>query len=456
MRFYRLQKSNIILVCLVLAGLLAACGDATATPNAVTAAVTTAAATTSAVTTAALQTSPAATTVVATTTAASTTSAVTTGPASNSQFSKEAVAEALKKEGATLNFYWPAGGTIKTWITDKLIPGYKDFVKETYGVDINVNILASGGGDGAFFQKLTAYEQANPNGGKDFDIDVVRVVPAVDLLDAGQKGWLQPILPDYAGLLPNLGNVNKPGLESFTTSGKTYAIPVYQPTISFFYNKDKVASPPQSVAELLVWAKANPRRFTYEDPRGSSGIGSGAMFLTTVMKTFGDPDKPETYDKGFSFLKDLQEYAYPQPTESAQMVELMKRGDIWLMAFWNDFGLSSARDQNITFMANYFPKEGTPVRNTPIAVPRSAAHKLAGLLFVNFALSDKVQRDLALLTQQVPASVSSGVWKDLPTNTFGYEFSYIQSHTFAAFNSKANLAGIKAMVDQYPKAVLGK
>lgn len=452
MRFYRLQKWSVALVCLALSGLLAACGDATATPGAATTAVSTTsvATTAAAVATVVPKTSPAATSVGAATTPA------TTDPASDNQFSKEAVAEALKKEGATLNFYWPAGGTIKTWITDKLIPGYKDFVKETYGVDINVNILASGGGDGAFFQKLTAYEQANPNGGKDFDIDVVRVVPAVDLLDAGQKGWLQPILPDYAGLLPNLANVNKPGLESFTNNGKTYAIPVYQPTISFFYNKDKVASPPQSVAELLAWAKANPRRFTYEDPRGSSGIGSGAMFLTTVMKTFGDPDKPDTYDKGFSYLKELQDYAYPQPTESAQMVELMKRGDIWLMAFWNDFGLSSARDQNITFMANYFPKEGTPVRNTPIAVPRSAAHKLAGLLFVNFALSDKVQRDLALLTQQVPASVSSGVWKDLPTNTFGYEFSYIQSHTFAAFNSKANLAGIKAMVDQYPKAVLGK
>jgi spermidine/putrescine-binding protein len=446
----RFKALALTLVALLFAGLLLACGATNTPAPPATQAVTPS----TAPTTAAPTTAPAVSPTTSAPTVRPTTVAPTTAP--SGQFSREAVADMLKKEGAVLNFYWPAGGSIKKWLEDTLIPGYKQFVKDSYGVDITVNILASGGGDGAFFQKLTAYEQANPNGGNTFDIDVVRVVPAVDLLEGGQKGWFQPVLPDYAPLLPNITKVNKPGLESFTSNGKTYAIPVYQPTISFFYNKDKVPNPPQSVTELLDWAKANPKRFTYEDPRSSSGIGSGAMFLTTVMKTFGDPNKPETYAKGWEFLSQLQEHIYPQPTESAQMIEVMKRGEVWLMAFWNDFGLSTARDQNISFMTNYFPKEGTPVRNTPIAVPRSAQHKMAGLLFLDFALSDKVQRELALITQQIPATTAETVWKELPKNTFGYEFSYIQSRTFAAFNSKDNLAGIKAMVEQFPKQVLGK
>jgi putative spermidine/putrescine transport system substrate-binding protein len=369
--------------------------------------------------------------------------------------SREQIAEQLRAEGATLNFYWPAGGTIKMWIDDTLIPGYQDYIREQYGVEMTVNILSTGGGDTAFMQKLAAYEQANP-GGTDFDIDVVRIVPSVELVAAGAQGWLEPILPQHAELLPNLASVNAPGLESFSANGGTYAIPVYQPTISLFYNADEVPTPPESLAELLEWARANPNRFTYEDPRTGSGIGSGSMFLLAVMNAFADPNDPESFEPGFAYLSELQEYVYPQPTELAQMIELMKRGEIWVMAFWNDFGLSVARDQNIDFMQNIFPTDGMPVRNTPIAVPSAAAHKLAGLLFVDYALSPDVQRELALLTQQIPASVSPDVWAGLPPETFGFPFDYIESRTFAGFNNQANLAGIKAMVNGFSTEVLGR
>jgi ABC-type uncharacterized transport system YnjBCD substrate-binding protein len=366
------------------------------------------------------------------------------------------VAERLRQEGATLNLYWPAAGTIKTWLVDQLVPGYAAYVKHQYGVTVNVNVLSTGGGDEAFFQKLRAYEQGNHSMQHKFDIDAVRVVPSVELLEMGEQEWLLPILPKYEAILSNLDKVNRPGLESFTTNEKTYAIAIYKPTISFFYNQEKVPNPPQSLPQLAEWIQRNPRRFTYEDPRSASGIGSGAMFMLTVMKAFGDPNHPATYDAGFQFLQQLQEHIHPQPTESAQMIELMKRGDIWLMPFWNDFGLSVARDQNIRFMKNYFPQEGTPVRNTPLAIPRSASHRMAALLFVDYALSDAVQRELALITQQIPASTSDGVWKTLPETTFGYGFDYIQMHTFPAFNSKENLMGIKAMVDQFSQKVLGK
>jgi maltose-binding protein MalE len=381
--------------------------------------------------------------------------AADTADTSADAFSTEAIAARLQEEGATLNLYWPAGGTIKMWITDELVPGYEAFVHETYDVDMTVNILPTGGGDQEFFQRLSAYEQADPVG-DDFDIDVTRVVPSVDLIEAAEAGWLLPILPDYAPMLPNMQAVNEPGLQSFTINEQTFAIPVYQPTISFFYNAEQVPDPPQTMEKLLDWAEENPRRFTYEDPRAGSGIGSGTMFLLTVMNTFGDPDDRTTYEPGFDYLADLQEHVYPQPTEAAQMLELMKRGDIWLMAFWNDWGLSAARDQNIDFMQNYFPEEGMPVRNTPVAIPSSAAHPTAALLFVDYTLSDEIQQELALLTQQIPASTSAEVWEDLPEDTFGYDFAYIQDRTFAAFNSEENLTALQVMVNEFTAEVLDK
>lgn len=365
------------------------------------------------------------------------------------------IGQQLTAEGAALNFYWPAGGAIKQWIADTLIPGYQQQLKDKYGVTVNVNVLATGGGDQAFLQKLAAYEQANP-GGSGFDIDVVRIVPSIDLVAAGAQGWMEFILPQHAALLPNMASVNQPGLKSFTLDRGTYAIPVYQPTISLFYNADKVPTPPASLKDLEGWVSANPGRFTYEDPRNGSGIGSGSMFLLAVMHAFANPDDPSSYQPGFDYLTRLQPNLYQQPAELAQLIELMKSGEIWMMATWNDYGLAAARDQNISFMRNTFPAEGMPVRNTPLAVPRAAAHKLAGLLFVDYALSDEVQRQLALLTQQIPASVSPGVWKDLPDSTFGFPFDYIQSHTFAGFDSQANLAGITAMVDGFSSQVLQK
>jgi len=363
----------------------------------------------------------------------------------------------LRQEGATLNLYWPASGTVKTWITDTLVPGYKKFMKDIYGISMTVNILPAGGGDIAFFQKLTAYEQKNPNSGDTFGIDLARIVPSLDLLAAGKRGWLLPILPRYTALLPNLASVNKPGLSIFTINGQTtYALPVYQPTISFFYNKDRIPSPPRSVTELMNWVKAHPRRFTYEDPRMSSqnGFGSGIMFLLMVMKIFGNPDDPGTYSNGFAFLKQLQTYVYPEPVQAGEILNLMKHDDIWLMPYWNNDGISVIRQQNISFMLNYFPEEGAPVRNTPIAIPGPAQHRLAALFFMNYILSDNVQRTMALKLHQFPASASAAVWQDLQNTFGGGDINDIRNHIYQTFNNEANLRGIQAMVDEYPKQVL--
>jgi putative spermidine/putrescine transport system substrate-binding protein len=382
--------------------------------------------------------------------------------------SSSLIYQQLENEGAILNLYWPAGGTIKTWIANFLVPNYKSYIQTHYCIDMQVNILSTGGGDEIFFQKLAAYEQAHANGSDDFDIDVVRTVPSVNLVRAGEKGWMKFILPDVAqqfpNLFPNLQNVNPSGLKSFTTDqGKTYAIAVYQPTLSFFYNQHYVSQPPKSLNDLAQWVHKNPLRFTYEDPRSANGIGSGVMFMLMVMKSScaANVDQLKPCPHGFEFLRDLQEHIYPQPVETAQMIELMKRGDIWLMAFWNDFGQSVATDQQITFMKSYFLTDPAPIRNTPLAVPRSAAHPLAGLLFVNYALSNEMQLQLALSNRQIPASNSNNVWKkiadqDASKRTYGDSMVAIRDRTFLTFNTPSNLQKIQSMIEDFSEQVLQK
>jgi spermidine/putrescine-binding protein len=369
------------------------------------------------------------------------------------------VAHLLNLEGAKLNLYWPANPTIKTWVEKTLVPGYKQFVKDTYGVDMTVNILSTNvgeGGDREFLKRLGEYEKDRNVGGNTFMIDIARVVASLGLLDAGQAGRLLSLLPDQASRLPNATNVSQPGRDLFTTSkGKTYALPIYRPTLSFFYNKEKVPNPPPSLKALPGWVKKNPGRFTYENPTiaDSTGFGSGTVFLLMVMKTFANPDDPSTYKDGFDFLRQLQPYIQEPPTGQNDMFNLMKDQKIWLMPYWNNDGLVEAYEHHLSFMTPYFPLEGTPIRHTPLVIPRSAAHRLAALLFMNYAISDDVQHTMASEIRQFPASDSPAVWRNL-SGTFGnVDVDFLNKHTYPSFNSEANLRGIETMIKQYPSQV---
>lgn len=423
-----------------LGALLAACGSSAPAPS--TAEATRPAAPT-------VATTAAATALPATATGAPTVGASSTPAVSGSA----SVADRLRAEGS-VNLYWPAGANFQKWIADTLIPTFKSSIRTAYGVDLTVNILPTGGGDAAFYQKLRAYEEATP-GKSGFDIDVTRSAPSPDLIAAAQKGWFLPF-SDFASLMPSLTTLNAGGVQTFTFSNKLLAAPLYQPTMAFFYNAEKVPNPPKNLAELKAWAGANPGKMTYEDPRSSSGVSSGSLFLITVMKALGKVDDPATWGPGWDYLKEVQGKTVPQPSAGEQALELMKRGEVWVMPFWNDWGLSARQDLAIPFMRNIFPDEGTPVRNTPLAVPRSAAHPTAALLFVNFALSDTMQRDLALTMRQIPASTAPGVWDGLPQDTFGFAYDYIKAHTFPAFTSEANIKNIQQMVQEFGPKVLGK
>jgi putative spermidine/putrescine transport system substrate-binding protein len=375
-------------------------------------------------------------------------------PSRQDEYSKEWIAEQLNKEGQLL-IYYPTGANFKTWLNDTLVPGFATYIKDTYGVDLQIALLSTGGGDAAFWQKLQAFREGGGKPGQ-FDIDVVRVAPDFQTLDAIEQGWFLPILPDYAPLAANLADVNQPGLATFTLDGTSYAIPFYQPTVSMFYNSEKLPNPPQTLEELGTWVKENPQRFTYEDPRSSSGVGSGTMFLLTTMHYFGDENDPSTWDEAWTYLKDMQENVYPQPNTGEQALELMRKGEIYLMAFWNDWGIFAKDTLDMPFMQNYLLESGMPIRNTPFAIPTDARHPVAALLFVDYALSPEMQSSLGQVMHQIPAHMGQATWDAIPQDAFGFQYEYIVDHTFPAFNSRENVDAIKAMAEGWSEKVLGR
>jgi putative spermidine/putrescine transport system substrate-binding protein len=66
-----------------------------------------------------------------------------------------------------------------------------------------------------------------------------------------------------------------------------------------------VPTPPTSIAELLAWTRANPKRFIYARPANS---GPGRCFLMGLPYLLGDKDPKDPkdgWDKTWSFLEEL-------------------------------------------------------------------------------------------------------------------------------------------------------
>lgn len=375
-------------------------------------------------------------------------------PAALRAANPEDVAARLTEEGAQLLVYWPAGSNFRRWIADTVVAGFERHVKESYGVDLQIGQLSTGGGDAALWQRIEAHHAAGA--GRPFPIDVVRVAPDARTLRAIRAGWLEAMPTDPDGPMPNLLSLNEPGRATFTHDGQLFAAPLFQPTISFFHDEARLPAPPGDLDALLPWAQAHPGRFTYEDPRSSSGIGSGAMFLLAVMRRFGDETDPASWGPGWEFLRALQPHVHAQPNAGEQALELMRRGEIDLMAFWNDWGLFARESLQMPTMRNYLIDSGLPVRNTPLAIPAGAAHPLAAQMFVDYAVSPAIQASLGQAQRQIPASVAPEVWADIPDDAFGFPYETIREKTFPAFNSDVAIEAIAQLADGWSREVLGR
>jgi multiple sugar transport system substrate-binding protein len=268
---------------LAASGLLAACGDNTATtapattapaPAATTAASTTAAATTAAGTTAAATT--AAGTTAAGTTAAGTTAAATTAASTTAAGTTAAATTAAT--GSTADFvtsksgykgsldYWalgyaPGGGNVFSKSSDTAVAA---FMKANPDIKVTITGYTP---DNAGFAKIVNAVQSGSG------VDVFRI-PNDSLPTMIQSGAIAPIddyltAEDKADILPNLFNL-------VTVKGKLYAWPLWVPPVAMYMNLDifkekGVDMPPKNwtydqfvdVAKKLTFTRGNDKVYGY-------------------------------------------------------------------------------------------------------------------------------------------------------------------------------------------------
>jgi putative spermidine/putrescine transport system substrate-binding protein len=167
--------------------------------------------------------------------------------------------------------------------------------------------------------KVQAQQQAG-------NVQIQLVLTGTDGLSDGiTKSLWYDLSPYYASFFPGLMTNYSPGAASMASLAQNQGIElVWYPSGPLLeYNPSKVSAPPATPDALLAWAKANPGKFQYAQPRNS---GPGRTLLMGLPYLLGDSDPTDPtngWTKTWAYLAELGKYitAYP-PKTSATMTNI--------------------------------------------------------------------------------------------------------------------------------------
>jgi putative spermidine/putrescine transport system substrate-binding protein len=166
----------------------------------------------------------------------------------------------------------------------------------------------------------------------------------------------------------------------------------------------RVDQPPQTFADLLAWAQANPGRFAYVAPPAFDG---SRFLLTTLYGVTGGYDQyagPEFQDDlwteksplVFEYLQELEPYLWRQgqtyPPTQSRLHELFANGEIWMMPVFISRvaeGLASGQFPTTT---QAFTLPGVSLNDPSFtAIPINASHPLPAMVLADLLSSPEGQ-----------------------------------------------------------------
>ena len=227
--------------------------------------------------------------------------------------------------------------------------------------------------------------------------------------------------PGWADKLPNWQYVdveNKPTITvDFTIPTDGLESPWGGAKMVFFYDsaRSKAADLPDSVPQLVEWAKKNPGRFSYPAP--PDFIGS-SFLKQALSEVIADPAKllqPVNTDSFaddtaplFALLDELHPNMWRKgrayPKNYPAMSQALADGELDIIFAFNPADASSAIAQNkLPDTVRSFTFSGGTLGNTHfVAIPYNANAKAGALVLANFLISPEAQ-----IRKQTP-----GIWGD--------------------------------------------
>lgn len=180
--------------------------------------------------------------------------------------------------------------------------------------------------------QLASKIQAQQQGG---NVQTHLVLTGTDGLSAGIKlGLWQNLKSYYTQFFPDLMNNYQPGAANMAALAQDQGIElVWYPSGPLLeYNPAKVTTPPDSTDALLAWAKANPGKYQYAQPRNS---GPGRTWLMGLPYLLGDSDPSDPtngWSKTWAYLTELNKYVSNYPSGTTTTMKNLAAGTVDLIA----------------------------------------------------------------------------------------------------------------------------
>ncbi len=216
--------------------------------------------------------------------------------------------------------------------------------------------------------------------------------------------------PAWADKLPNWKYVdveNKPTITvDFTIPTEGLESPWGGAKMVFFHDtaRQKKGPLPNSIADLVSWAEANPGRISYPAPPdfiGSSFLKQALSELITEPEKLLQPVKKDEFATLAKPLFDTLDKLHPNmwrsgrayPKNYPAMTQLLSDGELDITFAFNPSDASSAIAQNkLPDTVRSFTFSGGTLGNTHfVAIPYNATAKAGALVLANFLLSPEAQ-----------------------------------------------------------------
>jgi ABC-type uncharacterized transport system YnjBCD substrate-binding protein len=259
--------------------------------------------------------------------------------------------------------------------------------------NVEINAVGSGPGDPGsrvIFQKLKSEKDANV---AKYDIDVAIVHQSI-MPEMIQNDLLAKYAPEI-DTYKMMTAANGRNALGFNVEG--YVMPMFQSQVVLAYNPDMVKNPPNTFEELLVWIKANPKKFGYNGVKGGM---SGTGFVTgwAYWKT-GKYDQyaKGSYEKGAeegwpAAFKELKGLPVTMTTGNNDTLDKLNRGEIAMGPVWVDMLISMKNEGRMDpKMKMKLIAPGLPGQPMYLVVTKKSANYEMAKKFVEFITSPEQQ-----------------------------------------------------------------
>ena len=172
----------------------------------------------------------------------------------------------------------------------------------------------------------------------------------------------------------------------------------------FIHDKQSLANPPQSFADMLRYAKAHPARLTYPKPpefHGVSFLKSLLIELSNNDTRLQQPETEQSYTELtaplWQYLDEFHQYAWRKgkqfPAGNAETMQLLDDKQIDLAISFNPNAVHAAKASGVLADSTeaYALKQGALSNIHFLAIPWNANAKEAALITINFLLSSEAQ-----------------------------------------------------------------